>query len=164
VAHNPVSNLKLANGVAPVPKLKAAGVNVCLGTDGTASNNSLNMFGELKLAAILHKGITGDPQAITASEALEFATINGARALGLAGKIGKIAPGYDADLVLIDLSHPNLTPQNDCISALTYAASGHEVELTMVKGEVLYEKGVFQTIDAKRVVREIERICKRIGL
>jgi len=164
VAHNPVSNLKLANGVAPVPKLRAAGVNVCLGTDGTASNNALNMFGELKQACLLHKGISGNPEAITASEGLELATMNGARALGLEGVVGKLAEGYDADLVLISLDHPNMQPQNDLVSALAYAASGHEVELTMVKGEVLYENGAFPTIDTERVYQEVEQICKKIGL
>jgi len=164
VAHNPISNLKLANGVAPVPKLRAAGVNVCLGTDGTASNNTLNMFGELKQACLLHKGISGDPEAVTASEGLELATINGARALGLDGVIGKLVVGYDADLVLLSLDHPNMQPQNDLVSALAYATSGHEVELTMVKGEVLYENGRFPTIDTERVYQEIEQICKKIGL
>ena len=164
VAHNPISNLKLANGVAPVPKLRAAGVNVCLGTDGTASNNTLNMFGELKQVCVLHKGISGDPEAITASEGLELATSNGARALGLDEVIGKLEVGYDADLVLLSLDHPNMQPQNDLVSALTYAASGHEVELTMVKGEVLYENGTFPTIDTERVYQEVEQICKKIGL
>ena len=164
VAHNPVSNLKLANGVAPVPKLRTAGVNVCLGTDGTASNNTLNMFGELKQACLLHKGISGNPEAITATEGLELATINGARALGLDGVIGKLAVGYDADLVLLSLDHPNMQPQNDLVSALAYAASGHEVELTMVKGEVLYENGTFPTIATERVMQEVEQICRKIGL
>jgi len=164
VAHNPVSNLKLANGIAPVPKLRAARVNVCLGTDGTASNNTLNMFGELKQVCLLHKGISGDPEAITAAEGLELTTINGARAAGLDGVIGKLEEGYDADLVLIGLDHPNMQPQNDLVSGLAYAASGHEVELTMVKGEILYENGTFPTIDTERVYQEVEQICKKIGL
>ena len=164
VAHNPVSNLKLANGVAPIPALRKAGVNVCLGTDGTASNNALNMFGEIKQASLLHKGISGDPQAVSASEALEFATVNGARALGLDGLVGKIAVGYEADLALLGLAHPNMQPQNDQVSALAYAASGHEVEMTMVKGEILYENGSFPTIDSGRVYHEVEQVCKRIGL
>jgi len=164
VAHNPISNLKLANGVAPVPSLRAAGVNVCLGTDGAASNNVLNMFGELKQVSLIHKGTSGNPQAITAAEALEMGTINGARALGLEGVVGKLAVGYEADLTLIDLHHPNLQPQNDLLSALAYAASGHEVALTMVKGKILYEAGMFPTIDAPLVYRKVEEICKRIGL
>jgi len=164
VAHNPASNLKIANGVAPVPKFMAAGVNVALGTDGAASNNTLNLFKDLGLAAIIHKGTTGDPQAVTAREALQMAWSNGAKALGLGGKIGKIAEGYTADLALIDLSHPNLQPVNDPITALAYSASGHEVELTMVGGKVLYENGAFPTIDAERARREVEATCKRIGL
>ena len=164
VAHNPVSNLKIANGVAPVPKFMAAGVNVGLGTDGAASNNTLNLFKDLSLAAIVHKGVTGDPQAVTAQEALKMAWDNGAKALGLDGKIGKIAEGYAADLALIDLSHPNLQPVNDPITALAYSTSGHEVELTMVGGKVLYENGAFPTIDTDRVRREVEATCQRIGL
>ena len=164
VAHNPVSNLKLANGVAPVPKLLAAGVNVTLGTDGAASNNTLNLFRDLGLATLLHKGVSGDPQAVPAGEGLKMALANGARALGLGDRVGRLAEGYAADLALIDLKHPNLQPVNDPLTALAYSASGHEVELTMVGGRILYENGAYPTIDAARVIHEVERTCKRIGL
>ncbi|MCL2842098.1 MAG: amidohydrolase [Oscillospiraceae bacterium] len=164
VAHNPVSNLKLANGVAPVPKLRAAGVNVTIGTDGPASNNTMNMFRDLSLTAILHKGVTGDPEMVTADQALEMVWANGARALGLSDSIGKLAVGYRADLALIDLSVPNLQPANDPIRALAYAATGHEVALTMVGGKILYEDGEYPTIDMERVGVEVEAICRRVGL
>jgi len=164
VAHNPVSNLKLACGVAPVPKLRAAGVNVSLGTDGPASNNTLNLFGDLRLAAILHKGVSGDPQLITAAEGFEMATVNGAKALGLQGKIGQIAVGYDADLALLDLGRINMHPNTNPLAALAYSASGHEVKHTMVHGKVLYEKGEFTTMDRERILREVEAVCRRIGL
>lgn len=163
VAHNPVSNLKLANGVAPIPALRAAGVNVTLGTDGAASNNTLNLFKDLSLATVVHKGTSGDPQAITATEGLQMVWSNAAHALNLPN-IGKLAEGYAADLALIDLSHPNLQPTNDPLTALAYSTSGHEVELTMVAGKILYENGAFPTIDADRVRREVEATCRRIGL
>jgi len=164
VAHNPVSNLKLANGIARVPELRAAGVNVCLGTDGAASNNTLNLFRELSFATLLHKGTTGDPQAVTAIDGLKMATTNGARALGLDGIIGKLQVGYAADLTLLSLDPLNMQPANDSLSALAYSSGGHEVELTMVAGQILYEKGSFPTIDAERVLYEVEQTCKRIGL
>lgn len=164
VAHNPVSNLKLANGVAPVGKLRAAGVNVGIGTDGPASNNAMNMFRDLGLAAILHKGVTGDPEMVTAGQALEMAWASGAQVLGLADRTGKLAVGYRADLALVDLSAPNLQPVNDPVCALAYSATGHEVALTMVGGKILYENGGFPTIDAERVAVEVEAICRRIGL
>ena len=164
VAHNPSSNLKLACGIAPVPRLLEKGVNVSLGTDGTASNNTLNLFGELRLATLLHKGIALDPELVSAPQGLEMATINGARALGLEKSLGKIEVGFDADLTLLDLNRPNMQPATNPVAALAYSASGHEVVLTMVKGEILYENGEFPTIDAQRVFYEVEKTCKRIGV
>jgi len=163
VAHNPVSNLKLANGVAPIPKLRASGVNVALGTDGVSSNNMLNMFRELGMVSILHKGVSGDPEQITAAEGLEMVWANGARALGLSDT-GKLAVGYRADLTMLDLSAPNLHPANDHVTALAYSATGYEVERTIVGGKILYENGAFPTIDTERVKYEVEMTCKRIGL
>ncbi len=164
VATNPVSNLKLANGIAPVPKLLQAGVNVCLGTDGTASNNSLNMIREMGYLALLHKGVNHDAKAVSAYEALEIATGNGAKALGLADKTGRIQPGMEADLALVDLSAPNMQPNNDPVAALVYSAKGSEVCATIVAGELLYENGEFCTIDRQRVYEEVEKICARIGM
>ena len=147
--HNPVSNLKLASGVAPVPRLLEAGVNVALGTDGVASNNSHDMFEEIKLAALLHKGISRDPTAVSARQALEMATINGARALGR--NTGCIAPGRDADLILLDFTHPGLTPCHDPEENLVYSAHGSDVVMNMARGKVIYENGSFLTLDLEDI-------------
>jgi len=163
VATNPVSNLKLANGVAPIPKMLRAGVNVAMGTDGTASNNTLNMVGELKLLSILHKGITGDPQAISAREGFQIATINGAKALCLKN-VGAIAAGMKADLAILSLDTPNVSPLGDPYSALAYSFSGLETETVMVGGKILMENREFLTIDAGRVLFEVGRVIERIGL
>ncbi len=163
VATNPVSNLKLANGVAPVPKMLKAGINVALGTDGAASNNTLNMFKDLSLLSILHKGATGDPQAVTAREALDIATKNGARALGLTD-VGEIRAGMRADLAVIDLDRPNLQPLGDPVAALSYSMNGSEVETVMVNGRILMENKNFLTIDRDRVLYEVNAVCERIGI
>ncbi|UOO37754.1 amidohydrolase [Oscillospiraceae bacterium CM] len=162
VATNPVSNLKLANGIAPIPKMLKAGINVALGTDGPASNNTLNMFRELAFLTALHKGTTGDPQAVTAREGLQIATINGARALGLTN-VGAIKPGMAADLAIIDLDRPNLQPLNDPVAALAYSMNGSEVETVLVGGKILMENRRFLTIDRDRVLHEVSRVCERIG-
>ncbi len=164
VATNPVSNLKLANGIAPIPKLLQAGVNVCLGTDGTASNNTLNMIREMGYLALLHKGVNHDAKAVSAREALDIATRNGAKALGLEDVTGQIREGLQADLVLVDLTRVNMQPNNDPVAALAYSANGSEVVMTMVAGKLLYEDGKFNTIDREKVLEEVEKICARIGM
>jgi 5-methylthioadenosine/S-adenosylhomocysteine deaminase len=151
VAHNPVSNLKLASGVAPVARMLEKGVNVALGTDGVCSNNSHDLFEEIKLAAILQKGITGNPTAVPALAALNMATVNGAAAQGRSGSIGKLAVGMDASLILLDMTTPQMTPTGNPVSAAVYAAKGSDVCLTMVRGRVLYENGVYYTVDMERV-------------
>ena len=163
VATNPVSNLKLANGVAPVPKMLAAGLNVSLGTDGAASNNTLNMIRELGLLTTLHKGVTGDPQAVGAREGFDIATKNGAKALGL-DNVGEIKPGMKADLAILDLDRPNIQPLNNPVAALAYASNGSEVETVMVGGKILMEKRQYTTIDHDKVLFEVNRICERIGI
>ena len=163
VVTNPVSNLKLGNGVAPVPKMLSAGVNVALGTDGAASNNALNLFRELNLVTLLHKGLRGDPTELPASQGLRMATENGARALGWE-KLGRIEAGWTADLAVLDLDRVNLRPWNDLLSALAYAANGSEVESVMVEGKFLMKDREFLTIDRERVQYEVDRTCKRLGL
>ena len=150
--HNPMSNLKLGSGIAPVPAMKKAGVNVCLGTDGVSSNNCTDFFGDLKIAAILHNGAGCDPLALLPMDALRMATCDGARALGR--RTGVIAPGYTADLILVDFSHLNLTPCHSVVSNLAYAAHGSDVVMNMARGKVIYEDGEFLTIDLERVRRE----------
>ena len=152
--HNPVSNLKLASGVAPVPRLLRAGVNVALGTDGVASNNSHDMFEEIKLAALLHKGVSRDPTAVSARQALEMATVNGAKALGR--NTGRIAPGLDADLILVDFTHPGLTPCHDPEENLVFSAHGSDVVMNMARGKVIYENGAFLTLDLEDIRAQLE--------
>jgi len=162
VVTNPVSNLKLANGVAPVPKMLKAGVKVALGTDGASSNNTLNMFRELTMLSTIHKGINHDALAITANEGFAIATKGGALAMGR-GNLGEIKPGSTADLVILDLDRPNMQPINNPLSALAYSANGSEVETVIVGGKILMENREFLTIDREKVFHEISKICRRIG-
>ena len=151
--HNPMSNLKLGSGIAPVPAMKKAGVNVCLGTDGVSSNNCTDFFSDLKFAAILHNGAGCDPLALLPLDALKMATRDGGVALGR--KTGVIQAGYEADLILVDFSHLNLTPCHSVISNLAYAAHGSDVCMNMARGKVIYKDGDFLTIDLERVRREV---------
>ena len=146
VAHNPRSNMKLASGAAPVEAMRRAGVSVALGTDGAASNNSLNLFGEMGAAALLAKVSTGDPTALPAQAVLDMATRNAALALGWP-EIGSLEPGQRADLCALDLAHPGLNPLNDPVSHLVYAAGAAPVRLTMVEGRVVYRDGRFPGLD-----------------
>ena len=151
--HNPISNLKLGSGIAPVPAMKKAGVNVCLGTDGVSSNNCTDFFSDLKFAAILHNGAGCDPLALLPLDALKMATRDGGVALGR--KTGVIQAGYEADLILVDFSHLNLTPCHSVLSNLAYAAHGTDVCMNMARGKVIYKDGDFLTIDLERVRREV---------
>ena len=151
--HNPMSNLKLGSGIAPITAMRQAGVNVALGTDGVSSNNCTDFFGDLKIAAILQNGANCDPLALLPGEALAMATANGGKALGR--QTGRIQAGYDADLILVDFDAVNLTPCHDVISNLVYAAHGSNVTMNMARGKVIYENGEFLTIDIDRVKREV---------
>ena len=162
IVTNPVSNLKLANGVAPVPKMLKAGINVALGTDGAASNNTLNMFRELTMLSIIHKGVNHDALAVTAEEGFAIATKGGAAAMGR-NDLGEIKVGNIADLVILDLNCPNMQPVNNPVSALAYSTNGSEVETVMVAGKILMENREFLTIDSERVYHEVSKICDRIG-
>lgn len=153
--HNPVSNLKLGSGVAPIVELLKAGVNVALGTDGVSSNNTTDLFEDMKLAAILQNGVRCDPLALTAWDALAFATINGAQALGRTDT-GSIEAGKWADLILLDGEAVNLFPCHDAANNIAYAAHGSNVKLNMCRGNIIYENGTFLTIDAEKARREAE--------
>ncbi len=148
VAHCPESNMKLASGICPVAALRAAGVNVALGTDGAASNNNLDMLEEARTAALLAKVATLDSTALTATEALEMATINGARLLGLADETGSLEPGKAADLMAVDLSGIATSPVYHPVSQLIYVASAANVTHTWVGGECLYRDGEYTRLDA----------------
>jgi 5-methylthioadenosine/S-adenosylhomocysteine deaminase len=161
VAHNPISNLKLASGIAPVPAMLAAGVNVGLGTDSSASNNNQNLWEEVKLMSILHKANSGDPTVITPKEVLAAATVNGARSQGREDS-GVIEVGKRADLQMLDIDQPHMQPCYDMLNNLVFSAQGSDVCLTMVDGQILYRDGEYTTIDVERVEYEVERQRKRI--
>lgn len=156
VAHCPVSNLKLGSGIARLADMKRHGMNVALGTDGCCSNNTHDLFEEVKLAALLQKGVSGDPTCVTAYESLKMATVGGAKAQGRENEIGRIAEGFDADIILIDAGSPILRPVYDPISTTVYSATGRDVCLTMVQGRILYENGQFTTIDVEQAMHEVE--------
>jgi len=159
VSHNATSNLKLGSGVARLPKMLEKGVCVSLGTDGAASNNTLDIMREYQLASILHKGYNRDAQATYASQMLDLATLNGAKSQGR-NDCGKIKVGNRADLVLIDLNAINNKPCFDTYCTLSYSANSSNVLLTMVDGDILYDHGEFTTIDIEKVTYEFDDICK----
>ncbi|MDZ4140872.1 MAG: TRZ/ATZ family hydrolase [Methylotenera sp.] len=147
VAHCPTSNLKLASGIAPVAQLLNQGVNVGLGTDGAASNNRLDIFAEMRLSALLAKGISGDATAVPAHQALEMATINAAKAMSLDDKIGSIEIGKIADLTAVKLSDLTISPGYDPISHLVYVCGREHVTHTWVAGELRYSNGMYANIE-----------------
>lgn len=149
VACNPVSNMKLASGFAPIPKMLEKGINVALGTDGCASNNNLNIMQDLYLFALLYKGVTGDPTVVTPKQALMTATLNGFKSQGRPDS-GKIVVGQKADIIVLDTDVPHMYPATDMVCNLVYAAQGNDIKLTMVDGKVLYKDGEYLTIDIER--------------
>jgi len=155
VVHCPASNMKLASGMAPVQDLLDAGVPVGLGTDGAASNNDLSMFDELRDAAMLGKLAADDASAVPAAAAVRMATAGGAAVLDLPG--GRVEPGAAADLAVVDLDAPHLTPRHDPVSHLSYAASGHDVRHTVCDGRVLMCDREVHTLDAEAIKREAAR-------
>lgn len=161
VATNPKSNLKLANGIAPLVKMKDKGVNITIGTDSAASNNTLNMFSEMNYTSMLHKGISHDPVVISASDTLSFATKNAAYAIGNQ-QIGEIKEGLKADLTILDIDCPEFIPENNLIAALVYSANGSEVDTVIVNGKILMEEKQIKTIDTQKVYSECEKIIERI--
>lgn len=162
VLHNPTSNLKLGSGIARIPDMLKKGINVALGTDGTASNNNLDMFEEMHLAALIHKGVTQDPVVVNAREVLKMATQNGAMALGLEGKTGLLKEGYLADITIIDRDKIHYTPYKNPLSALSYSTQSLDVDTVIVQGKVLLHAGNFESIDVERARFEVEKIAKRI--
>lgn len=163
VAHCPNSNAKLASGFCPVTKLLKAGVNVALGTDSAASNNSLDIFGEMKMAALLAKNVSGDPTAVPAATALRMGTINGARALGLDDVTGSLKPGKAADLICVAMStHAYNAPVFDVCSALVYAASRHDVTDAFVAGRQVLRDRNLQMLDEEDIVRRAKSWAFRI--
>lgn len=161
VLHNPVSNLKLASGVAPIAKMLKAGCKVAIGTDGVASNNNLNLWEEIKLMPMLQKGISLDPTVVSPAQTIAAATSVGARAMGYQN-LGLLKEGYLADLILVDLNGAHMYPCNDLESNLVYSAQGSDVRLTMVHGKVLYRDGNFTTLDPKLVVERANKEAAKL--
>ncbi len=161
VATCPVSNLKLASGVCPVPDMLKMGINVALGTDSVSSNNSLNYIEEIKFFSLVNKEKYGDPTLVTPKEALFAATRAGASGQGR-GDTGRLKEGHLADLIVLDIDRPHMHPVHDLINNIVYSASGRDVVMTMVDGKILYEDGLFFTIDIERVKYEVESSRTRI--
>lgn len=155
VAHNPASNMKLASGIAPVPRMLEEGITVGLGTDGTSSNNNLDMLEEIRLAAILHKVNELDPLSVPAAEALKMGTETGAKAIWL-DDTGVIAPGKKADIVLYDLNRPEWCPRHNLVSLLVYSASSASADTMICNGKVIMEKGKVLTMDEERILHEAQ--------
>jgi 5-methylthioadenosine/S-adenosylhomocysteine deaminase len=162
ISHNPESNMKLASGVAPVPKYLAAGVKLGLGTDGAASNNDLDMFEAMRQAAFLHKLETRDPRAVPATQALELATMGGARVLGLQDAIGSLEPGKRADVIVVGTNRARQTPLYDPISQLVYATHGDDVKTTIVNGRVLMRDRKVATLDEPAVLADARRLAAQV--
>jgi cytosine/adenosine deaminase-related metal-dependent hydrolase len=168
VAHCPSSNMKLSSGIAKVPEIIKAGVNVALGCDGGPSNNCYDMIREMKTASLLQKVRTMDPLTMSAATVLEMATIKGARALGLESQIGSIEVGKKADLIVVNIQKPHLTPTFNPASSIVYAAEGSDVETTIIDGKIIMENRAVKTLDEERIIRvareRATRLLERSGL
>jgi 5-methylthioadenosine/S-adenosylhomocysteine deaminase len=158
VAHDPESNMKLGAGVAPIPAMLRRGIDVGLGTDGCASNNNLDLFGEMGMCAKLHKVFSADPTVLKAEKIVEIATIGGARVLGMSALIGSITSGKCADIILVNMRKPHLTPLYNPFSQLVYAASGADVMTSIIGGRIVMRDRRLLTIDLNRVMGEVRNI------
>jgi 5-methylthioadenosine/S-adenosylhomocysteine deaminase len=162
VVHNPASNMKLASGVAPVPEMIEAGITVGLGTDGCASNNNLDIIKEMSTAAKLHKVARLDPTVMDAQTVVRMATIEGAKALGMERTTGSLEIGKKADIIIIGLSKPHLTPLYSEYSHLVYAASGADVDTVIINGKVVMENRRLLTIDEEEVMHKVREIAVKV--
>jgi 5-methylthioadenosine/S-adenosylhomocysteine deaminase len=162
VSHNPESNMKLASGTAPVPRYLREGIAVGLGTDGAASNNDLDMFEAMRQAALLHKLVSRDPEAVPASVALEMATSGGARALGLGSKVGSLEPGKRADVIVVSVAGARQTPMYNPVSHLVYVSRGDDVQTTIVDGRILMRNRRMLTMDEDAVLAAARALAGRV--
>lgn len=162
VSHNPISNLKLASGISPVPQLQSAGVNVSLGTDGSSSNNVSDMFEVMKVAALLHKGADKDPTLLPANKVLQMATIDGARALLWDRQIGSIEMGKKADLAILNFGKPHLCPVYNEVSHLVYSARSADVDTVLVNGRIVMEHREVKTVDIEEILEMAEKTKNRL--
>lgn len=162
IVHCPTSNMKLASGFARVPEMLERGAIIGLGTDGASSNNRLDLLGEARMAALIHKGHTGDPLAVNAEQALEMSTLGAARALGLQEDIGSLEVGKRADFALISMAEAHNQPLHSLCSQLIYAAEAGDVVLTAVDGVVLYDHGTYPHLDSERIVARANEAAMRL--
>ncbi|HDD70501.1 MAG TPA: amidohydrolase, partial [Candidatus Bathyarchaeota archaeon] len=162
VSHNPVSNLKLASGISPVPQMLTENITVSLGTDSPCSNNTADMFDVMKTAALIHKGVNKNPTLLPAEKVLEMATIEGAKALLWENEIGTIEAGKKADLVLIDFKKPHLCPLHSEISHLVYAAKASDVETVIINGKIVMENRKITTVKIDSVMKEATKAKERL--
>jgi len=161
VSHNPVSNMYLASGTAPVPSLLRSGVIVGLGVDGAASNNNQDMFEIVKITALLHKAVSHDPTVISAEKVLDMATIDGARSLRMDKEIGSLEPGKKADIILVNLRDVNMVPLNNLVSQLVYCGKSHNVDTVIVDGQLIIENRIVNTVDEKLVVERTQDLASK---
>lgn len=154
VAHCPISNMKLASGAAPLKKMLEKGITVGLGTDGAASNNTLDLFSDMRACALLHKVNNYDPTAISAREVVKMATIGGAKAIGLEKEIGSLEAGKKADIITINLNKPHLTPIYDPYSHLVYCVCAEDVENTVVNGKIIMRNREVKTLDEEKILKQ----------
>lgn len=161
VATNPISNLKLGNGFAPIPQMLEKGVRLAIGTDSAASNNTLNMFSDMNFLSLIHKGTTETATAVSASETYAMATKGGAFAMNTMDT-GELAVGKKADLILIDLNRPQFQPITNLVSAMAYSANGSEIDTMIVDGEIVMENGKVLTLDEEEIYFNAQRIIDRI--
>ena len=162
IIHNPSSNCKLGNGIAPISEYMNNGILVALGTDGSSSNNTLDMFKEMRLAAMISAALTHNPIAITPYEVLSMATINGAKALNREATSGSIEVGKDADIVLLNTNTPSLSPMNNPFSAVVFGASSQDVDTVIIKGNIVYKDKEFTYLDIEKTKDAIKRQWKDI--
>lgn len=161
ISHNPTSNLKLGSGIARVPEMLDMGINVCLGTDGAASNNNLNMFEEMNLAALIHKGVAMNPQLMNANNVLKMGTCNGAKALGF-NDSGVIKEGMKGDVILIDTDKPHFYPKNNPISAIVYSAQASDVDTVIIDGNIIMKDRTFTSIDEEKIKYEVDALSNKL--
>ena len=162
IVHNPISNMKLGSGFAPIKKMRDAGINVALGTDGQGSSNTLDMFEEVKLTAYLQKGMLGSALAMSAKEVLEMATIEGAKVLGIDSEVGSLEVGKKADIILVDLNKPHLRPCHDFYSLLAYSVNGADIDTTIIDGKVVMEHRKVLNVDENEIMEKNEMVKNRL--
>ena len=162
IVHNPTSNLKLGSGIARISDALDYGINVALGTDGVASNNNLNMFEEMHLAALLQKGEFHNPTLVSDAQVLDMATVNGAKALGRSDT-GSLEVGKKADVIAVDMDKMHLIPNNDTLALIISSMQGSDVCMTMVDGKILYENGEYYTLDKEKILYEFGKSVDRLN-